>query len=62
LGPLSISLGVALFPDHGAEAHAIVEAADRALLRAKSKGRDRVELAERATERGVFTPDESAEA
>ena len=53
LGPISISLGVALFPDHGVQAQAIVEAADRALYRAKSQGRDRVEVAEVATEVGA---------
>lgn len=44
LGPVSVSLGVALFDEHGATAAAVLKAADTALYQAKSGGRDRVVL------------------
>lgn len=40
--PLSVSLGVASFPDHAQEPPALFAAADRELYRAKDAGRDRV--------------------
>jgi diguanylate cyclase (GGDEF)-like protein/PAS domain S-box-containing protein len=45
LGRVTASMGVAIFPDHGRTAKALVEAADKALYRSKSAGRDRVTLA-----------------
>jgi diguanylate cyclase (GGDEF)-like protein len=41
----TLSLGVAIFPDHGGTAAEIIAAADAALYRAKQAGRDRLELA-----------------
>ena len=41
----TLSLGVAIFPDHGATAEEVIAAADAALYRAKKAGRDRVEIA-----------------
>ena len=41
----TISLGVAIFPDHGVTAEEVIAAADAALYRAKQAGRDRVEIA-----------------
>jgi diguanylate cyclase (GGDEF)-like protein/PAS domain S-box-containing protein len=45
LGKITASMGVAVFPDHGRTAKALVEAADKALYRSKAAGRDRVTLA-----------------
>jgi diguanylate cyclase (GGDEF)-like protein/PAS domain S-box-containing protein len=45
LGRVTASMGVAIFPDHGRTAKALLEAADKALYRSKSAGRDRVTLA-----------------
>ncbi len=45
LGRVTASMGVAIFPDHGRTAKALVEAADKALYRSKSAGRDRVTMA-----------------
>lgn len=45
LGPVSLSLGVALFPDHGETAEKLIGKADKALYAAKTHGRDRVETA-----------------
>jgi diguanylate cyclase (GGDEF)-like protein len=42
LGPLTVSVGLAAFPDHGATFDAVLRAADQALYRAKAEGRDRV--------------------
>ncbi len=42
---VTVSLGVAAYPDDGASADAVLDAADRALYRAKEEGRDRVEVA-----------------
>lgn len=47
LGSITLSVGVAVFPEHGASAAAIVNAADRALYRAKQAGRNRVVAAVR---------------
>ncbi len=46
LGPVTLSLGVATFPDHGASGHALLLAADAALYRAKHEGRDRLVVAQ----------------
>jgi len=42
LGPVTISVGMAVFPDHASEMEALVKAADIALYQAKQAGRDRV--------------------
>ena len=46
LGRITLSAGVAVFPDHAAEAAALLQAADGALYAAKQGGRDRVALCE----------------
>jgi diguanylate cyclase (GGDEF)-like protein/PAS domain S-box-containing protein len=43
---VTISLGVALYPDHGLSPREVAEAADKALYRSKHTGRDRVTVAE----------------
>lgn len=43
--PVTISLGVAVFPDHATNRSDLVEAADRALYTAKSEGKNRTILA-----------------
>jgi diguanylate cyclase (GGDEF)-like protein/PAS domain S-box-containing protein len=45
LGKVTASMGVAVFPDHGRTAGALLDAADKALYRSKAAGRDRVTLA-----------------
>jgi diguanylate cyclase (GGDEF)-like protein len=42
LGAITLSLGLAVFPEHGSEAEVIVKAADIALYQAKRGGRDRL--------------------
>jgi diguanylate cyclase (GGDEF)-like protein len=46
LGKVTLSVGVAALPEHGATAQELLAAADGALLRAKKAGRDRVLVAE----------------
>lgn len=42
LGPVSVSIGVACFPQHGGSPERLLAAADSALYRAKAEGRNRV--------------------
>ena len=42
LHPITISIGLAIFPDNGPSGSALIQAADAALYRAKKEGRDRV--------------------
>lgn len=42
LGRITISIGVALYPDHGEDVETLLRAADAALYQAKHAGRDRV--------------------
>jgi diguanylate cyclase (GGDEF)-like protein len=42
----TISLGVAIYPDHGSTGDDVLRSADKALYRAKSEGRDRVVVAD----------------
>jgi diguanylate cyclase (GGDEF)-like protein len=46
LGRITISAGVAVFPEHAADAAELLRAADAALYAAKEGGRDRVALSE----------------
>lgn len=45
VGPVTISGGVAAFPDHGESGESLLQMADGALLSAKQKGRNRIEVA-----------------
>jgi diguanylate cyclase (GGDEF)-like protein/PAS domain S-box-containing protein len=45
VGPITVSIGIAAFPIHSADVTTLLHAADQALYRAKSMGRDRVVLA-----------------
>lgn len=46
LSAVTLSIGVAVFPEHGETSTAILKAADAALYRAKHAGRNRVSMAE----------------
>jgi diguanylate cyclase (GGDEF)-like protein len=39
VGPVTISVGIGIFPDHGDSGHAVLRVADAALYRAKQSGR-----------------------
>ena len=46
LESVTLSLGVAMFPEHGATGRDVLRAADDAMYRAKAQGRNRVVVAE----------------
>lgn len=53
---ITISIGIAVIPEHAGDADGVLRAADRALHAAKEGGRDRVEVAvpsEAAARRGA---------
>jgi predicted signal transduction protein with EAL and GGDEF domain len=50
LGLVTLSLGVAIFPEHASDPAALIKAADLALYKAKRDGRNRVVMAEAGTE------------
>ncbi len=45
LGAITISMGVAAFPEHGSSSEALLRTADRCLYESKAKGRDAVTVA-----------------
>jgi diguanylate cyclase (GGDEF)-like protein len=45
LGPVTVSVGVATYPEHGITSDELIRAADQVLYDAKHKGRNRVESA-----------------
>jgi diguanylate cyclase (GGDEF)-like protein/PAS domain S-box-containing protein len=55
LGAVSASAGVAIYPQHGSTADALINAADVALYHAKGEGRDRVVAAEAPAARAPRT-------
>lgn len=54
--PVTVSIGVASYPDDGTTPSELIEAADKALYRSKSDGRNRVTVAE---PQGAFAPTDS---
>jgi hypothetical protein len=46
--PISVSIGIAVYPEHGSTAQQVLDAADAALYAAKDAGRDTYRLAEPA--------------
>jgi diguanylate cyclase (GGDEF)-like protein len=44
VGPVTISIGLALMPEHGTDVMALIELADKAMYQAKDAGRNRVVL------------------
>lgn len=55
LGPVTVSLGIAVFPIHAADAESLFRRADEALYEAKNTGRDRVVVASPSTQK-VLAP------
>ncbi len=48
MDPITLSIGVAVFPEHGSSREALIRAADMALYRAKQEGRNQIAVAEAA--------------
>jgi diguanylate cyclase (GGDEF)-like protein len=46
IGPITMSMGIAVFPQHGSSPEAVIRQADRAMYRAKQAGRDRIVIAD----------------
>ncbi len=59
VGSITISLGVAIFPQDGCTSDRLLEAADQALYRAKREGRDRVSVAEQSRVVTASEPEKS---
>lgn len=53
LEAVTISIGIAVYPDHGLDSRALLRAADEALYQSKILGRDRVTMANQGTQ-GLF--------
>ena len=49
LGPVTVSIGVAAFPEHGSDGASLLESADAALYDAKRRGRNQVRVADAGT-------------
>ncbi len=49
VGPVTLSVGIAMFPDYGESGQAVLQAADAALYRAKAAGRNCVVMANEVT-------------
>ncbi|MDG6100518.1 diguanylate cyclase [Dactylosporangium aurantiacum] len=60
--PVTVSIGIAVYPIHGATGAAVLEAADDALYAAKAGGRDTYKIAPDATVRTTDAPAKTAEA
>ncbi len=45
IGPITVSVGVAAFPEHGHDGRTLLQAADAALYQAKRDGRNRISVA-----------------
>ncbi|MBN2427304.1 MAG: diguanylate cyclase [Deltaproteobacteria bacterium] len=58
LSPVTISMGVSLYPDHGTEDSKLLSIADEALYQTKSSGRNRDVLAN--TETGIHAVENRA--
>jgi diguanylate cyclase (GGDEF)-like protein len=52
LGSISLSIGIAIFPQHGATTETLLRTADSALYRAKAEGRDRIVVPADADDEG----------
>ncbi|MBI1179029.1 MAG: diguanylate cyclase [Alphaproteobacteria bacterium] len=57
IGPITMSMGVAAYPDNGDTPDAVLRAADAAMYRAKQAGRDRVVTAEALQSRAGLAGD-----
>jgi diguanylate cyclase (GGDEF)-like protein len=55
LDSITLSLGVAVFPNHGATGETVLQAADAALYKAKNAGRNQVQLAVALTSNPVYS-------
>ena len=47
LGPITVSVGIGIFPDHGENGQEVLRAADAALYQAKRSGRNCVVVADK---------------
>jgi diguanylate cyclase (GGDEF)-like protein len=56
LGPVTLSMGIAVFPIDGDSTRAVLEAADQALLKSKQAGNSRSGMGEKEAHRGCAEP------
>lgn len=62
LGPVTLSMGVACFPEHGRQREQLLQAADAALYEAKNAGRNRVVVSTIKTLKAAETPQQHDQA
>jgi diguanylate cyclase (GGDEF)-like protein len=55
VSPITISIGLALMPDHGRDVNHLIEKADRAMYRAKDSGRNQVQVWQEEVPEGDLT-------
>ena len=55
VSPITISIGLALMPDHGRDVNQLIEKADRAMYRAKDSGRNQVQVWQEEVPEGDLT-------
>lgn len=56
IGAITLSVGVAIFPDHASDAGELIKAADIALYQAKRDGRNQVVMFKAGSERSILKP------
>jgi diguanylate cyclase (GGDEF)-like protein len=60
VGPVTVSIGLSLLPDHGTDVSDLIDLADKAMYQAKTSGRNRVEVWDAKSGEAVVTVDSVA--
>jgi diguanylate cyclase len=55
VGPITVSIGLALLPEHGDDVRKLIDLADKAMYQAKVNGRNRIEVWNGSNQSGSLT-------